>query len=160
MDELDRLDWRAGIAFTSYGRSIGIRVTDETVMDDVLAALPPGWRPRPSPYVERLYSVVVGDLQPADRLHRMHLVYVGVTRATRAPAWDGARRVLETDIKLYVAEYARRRVFVHAGVVAHDGGAILIPAASRAGKSTLVAALLERGAHYLSDEYAVLDADG
>ncbi len=46
-------------------------------------------------------------------------------------------------------------VFVHAGVVAVDGKAAVLPGRSLAGKSTLVAALLKAGATYYSDEYAV-----
>lgn len=49
---------------------------------------------------------------------------------------------------------------VHAGVVAVDGQAILIPGTSGSGKSTLVSALVEAGASYLSDEYAILGEDG
>jgi outer membrane receptor protein involved in Fe transport len=49
---------------------------------------------------------------------------------------------------------------IHAGAVALDGRALLIPGMSRTGKSSLVAALIARGAAYLSDEYALLDGDG
>ena len=49
---------------------------------------------------------------------------------------------------------------VHAGVVAHEGRAIILPAATRAGKSTLVAELVRQGAVYCSDEYALIDAVG
>jgi hypothetical protein len=59
-----------------------------------------------------------------------------------------------------VAVLAPEHVFVHAGVVAHGGGALILPGRSLAGKSTLVAALVAHGATYLSDEYAVLDDDG
>jgi hypothetical protein len=55
---------------------------------------------------------------------------------------------------------APRRVFVHAGVVAHRGRAIVIPGRTMSGKSTLVAELIKRGATYFSDEYAVLDEKG
>jgi hypothetical protein len=72
---------------------------------------------------------------------------------------DLVSRVLP-DLELWVAEWARDWVFVHAGCVAVDGKAILLPGRSHAGKTTLTAALLRAGAEYLSDEYAVLDADG
>ena len=49
---------------------------------------------------------------------------------------------------------------VHGGVVAHEGRAILLPGPTHAGKSTLVAELVRRGAPYFSDEYALIDADG
>ena len=50
--------------------------------------------------------------------------------------------------------------FIHAGVVGVDGGALVLPGRSMSGKSTLVSALLRRGASYMSDEYAVVDGDG
>ncbi len=49
---------------------------------------------------------------------------------------------------------------VHAGVVAWDGRAVLFPGVTHAGKSTLVAELLRRGATYFSDEYALIDSEG
>jgi hypothetical protein len=66
----------------------------------------------------------------------------------------------ESDVRLYVAERARRRVFVHAGVVGWRGRAIVIPGRSFSGKSSLVAALVRAGATYYSDEYAVFDEQG
>jgi hypothetical protein len=59
-----------------------------------------------------------------------------------------------------VAENARRWIFVHAGVVAWRGQAIVIPGATQSGKTSLVAALVRAGAEYFSDEYAVFDARG
>jgi len=41
-----------------------------------------------------------------------------------------------------------------------DGNAILVPGRSGAGKTTLVRSLVEAGATYYSDEYAVLDREG
>ena len=49
---------------------------------------------------------------------------------------------------------------VHAGVVVLDGRALLLPGSSHAGKTSLVAELLQRGATYFSDEYALIDAEG
>ncbi len=61
---------------------------------------------------------------------------------------------------MFVAELAKHRVFVHAGVVGWKGKAIVIPGRSYSGKSTLVAELVRAGASYYSDEYAVLDSRG
>lgn len=63
-------------------------------------------------------------------------------------------------VKQYVAAFAPRRTFVHAGVVAFDRQAVLVPGQSHSGKTTLVAALLRAGGVYYSDEYAVLDSEG
>ena len=49
---------------------------------------------------------------------------------------------------------------VHAGVVVWGERALLLPGVSHAGKSSLVAEVLRRGATYFSDEYALIDAEG
>jgi hypothetical protein len=49
---------------------------------------------------------------------------------------------------------------VHAGAVLWDGRVLLLPGSTHAGKSSLVAELLRRGATYFSDEYALIDAEG
>jgi hypothetical protein len=67
---------------------------------------------------------------------------------------------VESDAKLWVTARSPDAVFVHAGVVEWRGRALLLPGKSHAGKTTLVAALVEAGATYYSDDFAVLDADG
>jgi hypothetical protein len=69
-------------------------------------------------------------------------------------------QMVESEVRVTVAEFAVSRVFLHAGVVAWRNQAIVIPAKSYSGKSTLVAELVKKGAVYYSDEYAVLDAAG
>lgn len=49
---------------------------------------------------------------------------------------------------------------VHAGAVSIDGQGLLLPGGTHAGKSSLVAELLRRGARYFSDEYALIDPAG
>ena len=83
-------------------------------------------------------------------------------RRTIAVTPDLARasEELVVDLQSTLARLAKDWTFVHAGVVAIDGRALLFPARSGAGKSTLVAALLRAGTVYGSDEFAVLDRDG
>lgn len=52
-----------------------------------------------------------------------------------------------------------RLLFVHAGVVAVGGRGWVIIGESGAGKTSTVAALVQRGAAYLSDEVALFDAE-
>jgi hypothetical protein len=52
-----------------------------------------------------------------------------------------------------------RLLFVHAGVVAFDGRGMILVGESGAGKTSTVAALVRRGATYLSDEVALLDPE-
>ncbi len=49
---------------------------------------------------------------------------------------------------------------VHAGAVGWAGRGLLLPGGTHAGKSSLVAELLRRGATYYSDEYALIDGEG
>jgi hypothetical protein len=78
----------------------------------------------------------------------------------RSPSVPAALHALDGAVRSGVALAAPGLVFVHAGSVAVDGRAIVLPGRSFAGKTSLVAALLGKGADYLSDEYAVLDANG
>jgi hypothetical protein len=116
--------------------------------------------PASSPVVDHLYSVLAGgpSLRPNVRL--FHLLYAGATRLARTLEFDEVVGELESALQLFVAEWALRRVFVHAGVVGWKGQALILPGRSFTGKSTLVAALLRAGATYYSDEFAVLDARG
>ena len=67
---------------------------------------------------------------------------------------------LRSDIDLAVARCSPQRLFVHAGVVGWRGIGIVIPGRASVGKSTLVAELVQRGAVYYSDAFAVLDDEG
>jgi hypothetical protein len=160
MDKIDRLGWAAGISIHAYGRRIGIRTNEPSILDQVLELLPPGWEPCASPLVDHLFSLRVGGAAPGARVRNVHLLYGGFTQHARSRNLEEVLHALKSHLHLYVAEYASNRVFVHAGVVAWHGLGILIPGASCAGKSTLVAALLRAGATYYSDEYAVLDPSG
>src|SRR5581483_1001800 len=59
---------------------------------------------------------------------------------------------LESQAHQQLATLTEKAVFVHAGVVAWRGRALVIPGPSNSGKSTLVAALVAAGAAYYSDE--------
>ena len=66
----------------------------------------------------------------------------------------------EDHAKIQTAYHARNVLFVHAGAVGWKGRGIVMPGRSGAGKTTLVRALVDAGADYYSDEFAVLDAAG
>lgn len=161
MRKLDRLGWAAGMSFVSYGLRIGIRVSDPEAMDRLPDLLPPSVKPARGPKVERLYSIVVGGNGSSRAgTRRFNLLYANAVRMARSMELNQVLQALESDLQLYVAEGARRRLFVHAGVVGWRGRAIIIPGRSFTGKSTLVAALVRAGATYYSDEYAVIDSRG
>jgi hypothetical protein len=70
------------------------------------------------------------------------------------------RKFLSSRVDYQLGAYARGCAFIHAGLVLHQGRAILLPGTSRAGKSTLTAALVRAGADYVSDDVAVIGPDG
>ncbi len=74
-----------------------------------------------------------------------------------APDLIAAVRALNHELMHALMRRHQQLFFVHAGVVARGGRAIVLPGLSRAGKSTLVLALLHRGAQLLSDELLVYD---
>jgi hypothetical protein len=159
MQKLDRLGWAGGVTFVAYGRTVGVRWNVPEPPDDVLECLPPVWTPSESPIVGHLLSLrLAGNTRLGKR--EFNLLYSGVRPAARSLKRDEVIAVLEQEIQNYLAERARDRVFVHAGVVGWQDRAVLIPGRSMAGKSTLVAALLAAGATYYSDEFAVLDGKG
>jgi hypothetical protein len=160
MEKLDRLGWAAGLAFTAFGVSVGVRVSDPSVLERVRALLPPGWKLAGKPTVRRLYSLIVGGQTSRPGVRRFNLLFSDATRLVRTHDLEQTLNALELDLEHYIVDRAQRRTFVHAGVVGWNGQAIVIPGRSFSGKSSLVKALVEAGASYYSDEFAVLDERG
>jgi hypothetical protein len=160
MERIDRLGWADGFAFSSFGVRIGIRSNQPGLTQALRCVLPPGHRPSSSSALQRLYSLVIGGSRREHGEQRLNILYDGAQRLCREPELAPVLKVLETQIRRAVAQIAPRRVFVHAGVVAHRGRGIVIPGASLSGKSTLVSELIKLGATYYSDEFAVLDQYG
>lgn len=160
MQKVDRLGWAAGFSFKSYGVRIAIRCNEEQGLDQVWPFLPHQHDVVDLAVVDRLYSIIIGGQGPRANVRRFNLLYADHVRIARSTNVAEVFERLESDLRLFVAEVARHRVFVHAGVVGWKGKAILIPGRSYSGKSTLVSELVKAGATYYSDEYAVLDSRG
>lgn len=129
----------------------------------MLDRLPPNWKPASSPVVVNMYSLLIGGGDGGNarpNMRRFNLLYAGGVLAARSLDPELVLHNFESDVQIYVGILARRRIFVHAGVVEWKGQAILIPGRSMSGKTTLTAELVRAGATYYSDEYAVLDEQG
>jgi hypothetical protein len=120
------------------------------VVDSVLKQLPPFFESGTD-------AEVVASLTMDGDLVTLHLDD-GLT--ITGPAGPEIHRAAASRIELVLVDRLPSLVAVHAGVVADERGALLFPGRSMAGKSTLTRALLERGAQYFSDEFALLDAEG
>ncbi len=140
------------LSFEAFGVRVGVRASP-ALAEGVVSALPPGASLVPSGNRRVRWNVVARDDGSCD-------VTCGGTAVVRGVEPSRALDALETKLRHWVAEKARDRIFVHAAVVAAGGRALLVPGASRSGKTTLAAALVRAGALYYSDEYAVLDLDG
>ena len=144
----------AGVAIRSYGLRIALRANTRAALARLCDHLPPGSCPAPPGRVDRLYSLV------APRRRGFWTLYADTDPIGRVRRGRLAADAFESHLQHYVAEEARRGVFVHAGVVGWKGRALVLPGKSGAGKTTLVAELIRAGATYYSDEYAVLDERG
>lgn len=159
MKKVDRLGWAVGFSLKTYGIRVGVRLNDPSGLERVCDRLPSEWEESSSSVVDRLYSIIIGG-QGQRNVRRFNLLYGDHVRLARSVEADDVLDRFESDLRLTVAEFARYRVFVHAGVVGWKGRAIVIPGRSYSGKSTLVAELVRAGATYYSDEYAVFDSQG
>jgi hypothetical protein len=143
------------IAFEAFGVRVAVGASRPEVLDRVREYLPPGWRPCPASVVERRFALAV-DAMGTCRITRDGKEVSG----GRSLELDLALELLDSQLRLYIGRMAPDTIFVHAGVVAHEGRAIVMPGTSFAGKTMLVAALVRAGAIYYSDEFAVLDQQG
>jgi hypothetical protein len=141
------------LALDAYGVSVCVGFADERLREAALEALPPGARPIDRPPSDPTFEV---RRSAADGYE----VATGDEVLLHDGTLELALQVLDQQVRLHIAADASDWIFVHAGVVAVDGGAIVLPGPSFSGKTTLVTALLELGASYYSDEYAVLDPGG
>jgi hypothetical protein len=141
------------VAFDAFGVQVKVALDDIELRRRVQKFLPPGWAPCEVPEAAGHFGLHEVDTESYE------VTVNGVPQLEHAKL-DVALGMLDAQIRLFVAANARERIFVHAGVVVRDGVALVIPGESFSGKTTLVSALVELGATYYSDEYAVLDDDG
>jgi len=137
----------------------GVSIVVETERDDLLLGLAsrlPPFRPA-SPGHRSVRHYIVTAAAPSER---GLVIRCGRRKPRTAPSTAAALDLIVNDVQRTLANRADGVVFVHAGAVAWQGRALVLPGRSRSGKSELVRALVRAGAEYLSDEFAVFDGDG
>jgi hypothetical protein len=141
------------MTFEAFGVPVQLTVDADGLAERVYERLPPGWtRCRATASARRFELRQVGTDSFEVAINDQTQLYQA--------ALDIALGLLDAQIRLYVAEAANDHIFVHAGVVAAHGRVLIVPGKSFTGKTTLVKALVESGATYFSDEYAVFDRSG
>lgn len=123
------------------------------VIERIPSMLPPDARALPSPGTGESFGLL------ADGSDGYVFTREG-SPVSRRLDLDFALTLLENQLRIYIGLHAPNRIFVHAGAVANEGRAIVIPGPSFSGKSSLVLALVRAGAVYYSDEFAVIDEQG
>jgi hypothetical protein len=107
----------------------------------------------PSGAAPALHVIVSPDGRSADGLVDGQLLWSIACRKSTAVS------ALLQQITGTVTTLLRRLLYLHAGVVAVGGRAIVVVGESGTGKTSTVAALVREGAAYLSDEVAVFDPE-
>ena len=145
------------IVIESYGTRVRIDASDPTVMKDAEHAARRA-------LVDRLKIV---DAKNAEHSFGINVgedgtlyLYQNGSQVSYDTSHRRFYKFFDSMLRIVVAEHAVGWVFIHAGVVGWKGRAIILPANSFRGKTTLVTALARAGADYYSDEYAVIDEAG
>jgi hypothetical protein len=86
-----------------------------------------------------------------------YAVHLDATRVVTTPAPSVAFHYLLWEANRQAIDRTRGSVLVHAAAAAADGMAVVLAGPMGAGKSTLVAALVQSGLGYLTDEVVALD---
>jgi hypothetical protein len=144
-----------------FGVVVRLTADSAELLERMQAALPPVWQPAtssaPGFSLRALHEDDEGgQLRLEQELPGGELGWLPLQRGSVELVLDYVRGA----VREFVAHNARDYVFIHAGVVARHGQALVLPGESFAGKSTLTAALARAGAVYYSDDFAVLAADG
>ncbi len=144
------------IVFESYGMKIAVRVNDVRAIEKIKKILPVNSRIIESEAVaDHNFSLVWGEDETKE-----DALYQENEEVARRVDVERLIALLESRLRMAIGEFAPRHVFIHAGVVGWNGRALIFPAKSYGGKTTLVAELIKKGAIYYSDEYAVIDESG
>jgi hypothetical protein len=144
---------REPLAFESFGVRCQIVLGDPELEPRVREILPPGYQSRRPSRTDAVFGLRRTDEDSYE-------VTIDGRQWIDHGTLEIAMNLLDAQLRVHIAVNTPDLIFVHAGVVAHGRQALLIPGGSFSGKTTLVGALVQAGATYYSDEYAVLDAAG
>jgi hypothetical protein len=157
----DPLGWTNKAVVSSFGVRVRVQTDDPGLLTALCNRLPPFARTKPVDAVDLQYWMFS---RPAGsdpgRVQPLYVGHSGAGMFVETLDRSRACEAFESTVQFDVAATSTEWVFIHAGVVVHDGSAIVIPAPSMHGKSTLVEALVRAGATYYSDEFAAIDGDG
>jgi hypothetical protein len=141
------------LAFEAFGVRAALSTNRPELVERLRPLLPPGWQPCPVSTVGRRFSLIAKENGTYDFGLNGEVLNRGLEL-------ELALMLLDAQLRLHIGVKAPDMIFIHAGVVAYRGRTVVMPGKSFAGKTVLVAALVDRGATYYSDEFAVIDMRG
>lgn len=141
------------LSVVSYGATVRVELSDSQLTEELRAFLPPHVDISESSDGPADVTLISSSVAPRYWV-RLGERTIGWSDEIKMALWWVANAVG------YLIATRAEMTFVHAGVVEVGGSAVILPGRSRWGKSSLVAALVDRGCGYLSDEYAALSAEG
>jgi hypothetical protein len=119
MARLDELKWVEGFTRSSYGVRYGVRVSDPSLIPELMMRLPPGSKPSNPAGVDCVFSLILGGRQ--GQIRNYNLCYWNHTRIARSHDLNDVLDAFESFVRITVAGLNRAKVFVHAGVVGWRG---------------------------------------
>ncbi len=156
-EKFDSLKLQYHFTFESYGVRIGIQSNNERFLKRIENHIP---NIVPKAFIIDNNLKAEHDFLINVKKSGLFELYKDGEKITAGESEENFFNFSSSKIRLTIAEYADSKVFIHAGVVGWNGKAIVVPARSYQGKTTLVKELVKKGALYYSDEYAVLDEKG
>jgi hypothetical protein len=161
-EELEEIRWKAQVYFRCLGYYFSVRWNRKQLGDAVqhvlgVFSVAEDWEERrnpPTPGLPHEYSLIDRGTGSEPRFELLYGDYVIKTGAAHADVLDH----LFTHVNGEVFRRTGHFLMVHAGaVVSPTGEGVIFPGGSGFGKTTLVAALVQDGFGYLSDEVAAID---
>lgn len=116
--------------------------------------------PHHEPITQALFADARVVLLPGSRLRlrgRQVALWADGQRPFEPYPYDCALPLFEWGSNYLIAQRLNAYLLLHAGVVARNDRALILPAAPGAGKTTLTCALHLAGWRFLSDEFGVID---
>lgn len=149
-----------GAPIIAYGARAGILTNRPELLETLLSLAPVGSKLAARMPVDRIFTVAADIHGAGGRSPSVYRLLEDEIEVARSDDRDSILEIYGRQLKMFVAEHARNRIFIHAGAVGWKGQGIIIPGRTFTGKTTLVAELIRAGATYYSDEYAVIDLQG
>lgn len=158
---LDGIEWTTAVGpVRASGIDVVVRANGALTGDairDALAALPPAGGPDDASGGRSPVTVTVSVVDAGPEARRRFRVYVDGRRRWTNTEADHVAHTVMAEITLVATAGTTGFVRLHAGAVERDGVVVAVTGASGRGKSTLTAALVQRGFAYVTDELVAVE---